>query len=107
MKEEVNGVELEHFESNEQACSYDVEHFIMFYGNILNQLRVGPPFTHFQVSILNSFDVCPSQLTWNALAFILIFKVVSLHLEVKPLLKSFFFFFSHTQTKNEGWTHFL
>ena len=57
-KEEVDGVEFELVEADKWACSYDVDHFIMFYDNILEQLRVGSPFTHFQVSILNSLDVC-------------------------------------------------
>ena len=65
-KEEVNSVEFEPIEANERAYSYDIDRFVMFYGNILDQLRVGPPFTHFQASILNSLGVCPTQLTWNA-----------------------------------------
>ena len=79
----------------------------MFYGDILDQLRVGPPFTHFQVQVLNSLIMCLSQLTWNAWAFILVFEVISLHLKVEPSSEAFFFFFSHAQTKNRGWTHFL
>ena len=31
-KEEVDGVQ---FEAHKWACSYDVDHFVMFYGNIL------------------------------------------------------------------------
>ena len=62
-KEEVDGVEFEPTEADEWACSYNVGHFIMFYDDILNQLRVRLPFTHFQVSVLNSLSVCPSQLT--------------------------------------------
>ena len=95
MKEEVDGVEFEPAEADEHACNYDVACFIMFYGNILNQLRVGPPFIHFQVQVLNSLGVCPSQLTWNAWALILVSEVVSLHLKVEPSSKAFFFFFSH------------
>ena len=62
-KEEVEGVEFEPAEVDEWVCSYDVNRFIMFYNDILDQLRVGPPFTHFQVQVLNSLGVCPSQLT--------------------------------------------
>ena len=101
-KEEVDGVELEPVEADERACSYDVERFVMFYGDILEQLRVGPPFTHFQVAILNSLGVCPTQLTWNAWAFILCFEVICIHLEIEPSPASFFFFFSSAQTKNGG-----
>ena len=49
MKEKVDGVEFEPTEVNEWVYSYDVAYFIMFYGDILDQLRVGPLFTHFQV----------------------------------------------------------
>ena len=35
-KEEVDGVEFEPVEANEQASSYDVGRFIMFYGDILD-----------------------------------------------------------------------
>ena len=62
-KKEVDGVEFEPTEIDKQACSYDVARFIMFYGDILDQLRVSPPFMHFQVSILNLLNVCLSQLT--------------------------------------------
>ena len=41
-KEEVDGVKFEPAKADERACSYDVTHFIMFYGDILDQLRVGP-----------------------------------------------------------------
>ena len=47
MKEEVNSVKFEPFKVDKQACNYDVGCFIMFYGDILDQLRVSPPFTHF------------------------------------------------------------
>ena len=107
MKEEVDSVEFEPVKADEQACSYDIGHFIIFYGDILNQLRVRPPFTHFQVNVLNLLGMCLSQLTWNTWAFILCFKVVSLHLEVDPSSECFFFFFSHAQMKNGGWMHFL
>ena len=63
MKEEVDEVEFEPTEMVEWVCSYDVGRFIMFYGDILDQLKVRPPFTHFQVSILNLLGMCPSQLT--------------------------------------------
>ena len=106
-KEEVDGVEFELAKADEQVCSYDVAHFIMFYGDILDQLKVSPPFTYFQVQVLNLLGMCPSQLTWNVWAFILVFEVVSLHLEVEPSSEVFFFFFSHAQTKNGGLTHFL
>ena len=106
-KEEFDGVEFELVEADEWAFSYDVNHFVMFHGDILDQLRVGSSFTHFQAFILNSLGVCPSQLTWNAWAFILCFEVVSLYLEVEPLPESFLFFFSHASPKNAGWTHFL
>ena len=106
-KEEVDGVEFKPVEADEQSCSYNTDRFVMFYDDILEQLRVGLPFTHFQVSVLNSLGMCPTQLTWNAWAFILCFKVVCLYLEVEPSPESFFFFFSHAQTKNGGWTHFL
>ena len=95
-------VEFEPVEFDEWVCSYDVNCFDMFYGDIFNQLGVGPLFTHFQVSVLNLLSVCPSQLTWNVWAFILVFKGVSLHLKDEPSSESFFFFFSHAQTKNGG-----
>ena len=60
MKEEVDGVEFEPAKADDWVCSYDVGRFIMFYDDILDQLRVRPPFTHFQVSILNLLGVCPS-----------------------------------------------
>ena len=63
MKEEVDSMEFEPVEVDKSVCSYDVGHFVMFYGDILEQLRVRPPFTHFQVFILNSLSVCLSQLT--------------------------------------------
>ena len=47
MKEKVDGVEFEPVEANKRVCSYDVDCFVMFYGNILEQLRMGLPFTHF------------------------------------------------------------
>ena len=65
MKEEVDIVEFEPIEADERACTYDVSCFMMFYDDFLDQLRVRPPFTHFQVSVLNSLSICPSQLTWN------------------------------------------
>ena len=46
-KEEVDGVKFEPIEADERVCSYDVAHFIMFCGDILDQLRVDPLFTHF------------------------------------------------------------
>ena len=66
MKEKVNGVEFELVEANKWACSYDVGWFVMFYGDILNQLRISPPFTYFQVNVLNFLGMCSAQLTWNA-----------------------------------------
>ena len=59
-KEEVDGVEFEPVEADKWACSYDVSRFIMFYADILEQLRVGLPFMHFQASILNLLSVCPT-----------------------------------------------
>ena len=41
-KEEVEGIEFEPVEADERVCSYDVAHFIMFYDDILDQLRVSP-----------------------------------------------------------------
>ena len=64
-KEEVDRVEFELVEADERVCGYNVSRFIMFYGDILDQLRVELPFTHFQVGVLNSLDVSPSQLTWS------------------------------------------
>ena len=92
-------MEFKPVEANEQACSYDVDCFVMFYGNILEQLMVGPRFMNFQASILNLLGLCPTQLTWNTWAFILCFKVVSLYLEVEPSPKFFLFFFSHASPK--------
>ena len=60
MKEEVKGMEFKPVEVDEWTCSYNTGRFIMFYGDIINQLRISPPFTHFQVSVLNSLDVHPS-----------------------------------------------
>ena len=34
-KEEVDWVEFEPVKADKQACSYDVDHFVIFYGNIL------------------------------------------------------------------------
>ena len=42
-KEEVNGIEFEPAKVDEWVCSYDVAHFIMFYGDIFYQLKVGRP----------------------------------------------------------------
>ena len=106
-KEGVTGVEFEPVEADERACSYDTERFVMFYGDVLQQLRVGPPFTHFQAALLDSLGVCPTQLTWNAWAFVLCFETVCAYLEVEPSPASFLFFFSTAQSKNGGWTHFL
>ena len=66
MKKEVNNVEFKPAEADEWTCSYDVGCFIMFYGDILDQLRFGSCFTHFQANVLNSLGVCPFQQTWNA-----------------------------------------
>ena len=41
-KEAVTGVEFEPVEADERACSYDTDRFVMFYGDILKQLRVRP-----------------------------------------------------------------
>ena len=82
-------------EANEQAYSYDTGQFIVFYGDIIDQLRIDQPFTCFQIGVLYSLNVCPTQLTWSAWAFSLCFKVVYLHLKVEPLPESFFFFSSH------------
>ena len=60
MKEEADGMEFKTNKVDEWACSYDVSYFIMFYDDILEELRVRLPFTHFQVFILNSLGVCPS-----------------------------------------------
>ena len=65
MKEEVDGVEFELVKADEWVCSYNVGHFVIFYSDILNYLRIGPPFTHFQVSVLSLLGVCQAQLTWN------------------------------------------
>ena len=59
-KEKVEGVEFEHIEANERACSYDIGWFVMFYGDIFDQLRIDPPFTHFQAGILNLLGMCPT-----------------------------------------------
>ena len=59
-KEKVDGVEFEPVKADKRACSYYIGCFVMFYDDILEQLRVGPLFTHFQASILNSFGMCPS-----------------------------------------------
>ena len=39
-KEEVDGVEFEPVEADEWACSYNTDRFVMFYSDILEQLRV-------------------------------------------------------------------
>ena len=100
-------MEFEPVKANEWACSYDINHFIIFYSDIVNQLRISPPFTHFQASVLNSLSVCLTQLTQNAWTFILCFKVFSLCLEVEPSPNFLFFFFSYAYMKNEGQAHFL
>ena len=79
------------------------EHAVM----IMVKLWIGHPFSLFQADILNVIGVCPSQLTWNAWAFILCFEVICLRLNLEPLAKAFLFFFTHAQQRNGGWTHFL
>ena len=58
-KEKVKGVEFEPIEANERACNYDIGWFVMFYGDIFDQLSIDPPFTYFQASILNWLSLCP------------------------------------------------
>ena len=91
----MEGIDFKPVELDEQACSYDTDRFIIFYGDIMVKLWIGPPFSLFQVDILNAVRVCPSQLTWNAWAFILCFEVIYLWLNLEPLAKAFLFFFTH------------
>ena len=71
------------------------------------KLRIGPPFSQFQANVLNAVGVCPSQLTWNAWAFILCFEVICLRLNLEPSAEAFLFFFTHAQQRSGCWTHFL
>ena len=87
--EGVKGIEFRPIEVDKQSCNYDIGRFIMFYGDIIDRLRIGPPFTHFQVELLKVINICPSQLTWNAWAFILYFEVICIHLKIKPSLNLF------------------
>ena len=41
-KEEVDKVEFEPVEANKWVCNYDIGRLVMFYSDILDQLRVGP-----------------------------------------------------------------
>ena len=81
---------------DEQPCCYDMNKFMMFYGDIIARLRISPPFTFFEVDALNTNGVCPSQLTWNAWAFVLCFEVIYTHHRLNLLINAFFFFFTYT-----------
>ena len=57
MNEEIEGLRFHLIRSNEQLCSYDMNQFIMFWSDIIDQLRMSPPFTNFQVNVLNLINV--------------------------------------------------
>ena len=47
MSEGVEGLKFQPIKTNEQACSYDTDHFIIFYGDIIDWLKISSPFIHF------------------------------------------------------------
>ena len=46
-KKKVSGLEFELLEIDEWSCSYDTNRFIIFYSDIIVQLQISLPFTHF------------------------------------------------------------
>ena len=55
--EEVEGIKFHLVKEDEQPCDYDTNKFIIFYNDIIDRLRIGPPFTFFQVEVLNALGV--------------------------------------------------
>ena len=92
----VEGLEFQLVKADKWACSYNTSRFVIFYGDIIDGLRINMHFTHFQVDVLNSINVCLSQFTWNMWAFIFYFVVICLNLKMDPMVDSFLFFFTHT-----------
>ena len=94
MNEDVEGIIFKLVKLDKHPYSYDTNRFMIFYKYILVKLWIGPPFTFFQVDLLNRMDICLSQLTWNTWAFILCFEVIYLHLKLEPSAKAFLLFFT-------------
>ena len=96
MNKVVDDINFVPTEVDKRPCSYNTNRFMVFYGDIIAKLWISLPFTYFQVDVLNTVDVCPSQLTWNAWVFVFYFEVICMHLKLKLSISSFFFFFTYT-----------
>ena len=62
-KKAIDGIEFPSIKVDEWPCSYNINKFVIFNEDIITKSLIGPPFTFFQVNVLSTISVYPSQLT--------------------------------------------
>jgi hypothetical protein len=70
-------------------------HFFYMYTSVIEDFNIWFPFTPFEVSVLRTLNVAPSQLSPNSWGYVKAFQLVCLGLEIEtPPVAIFFSFFT-------------
>ena len=79
------------------------EEFFYFYPSILEDFSVRIPFTDFEVDVLKTVNIAPSQLRPNSWGFIKAFERICEVLHIVPTVGLFFSFFEVKGVDNRSW----
>ena len=79
------------------------EEFFYFYPSILEDFNIRIPFTDFEVDVLRTINIAPSQLHPNSWAFMKAFERICEVLYIVPTIGLFFSFFEVKGVDNRSW----
>lgn len=78
---------------DEQVCSTYAPDMIPMYEIIFRDMRFRLPFTDFQISVFNHFELAPRQLHPNSIAFIRVFELTCQYLGTGVTVSLLFYCF--------------